>query len=71
MDPTISQQLQKAIDDSGMTRYAISKATGVDQSSLSRFMSGKQMLSLEAVDLICQHLGLKLSQRRDRRENDS
>jgi hypothetical protein len=42
------------------SRYAISKATGVEQSALSRFVRGHRSLSLDAVDAIAQHLGLEL-----------
>ncbi|HEX6984108.1 MAG TPA: hypothetical protein VF170_01970 [Planctomycetaceae bacterium] len=34
----LSEQLRKAIDASGHTRYAIVKETGISQSTLSRFM---------------------------------
>lgn len=46
-----------------MTRYAIAKATGVTESSLGRFVSGKHMLSLEAVDKVAKLLGLRMVSR--------
>lgn len=57
----LTEQIRKAIDGSGMTRYAIGKATGIDQATLSRFMSGKAGLSLPNLDKIGQLLRLQLT----------
>ncbi len=56
----LTDQLSKAIDHNaqGMTRYAICKASGLDQSTLSRFMAGKSGLALETVDKLGELLGL-------------
>ena len=43
-----------------MTRYAISKATGLPQSQLSRFVHGQEGLSVDSIDRICELLGLRL-----------
>ena len=56
----LSGQLRRAIEQSEMTRYEISKQTGIYQSVLSRFMHEQVGLSLESVDLICECLGLRL-----------
>jgi ribosome-binding protein aMBF1 (putative translation factor) len=56
----LTDQLREAIDDSGMSRYAVAKAIGLDQSTLSRFMSGKAGLALATVDKLGELLGLKL-----------
>ena len=37
---TLSQQLREAITKSGMSRYEISKQTGVSQAALSKFILG-------------------------------
>jgi transcriptional regulator with XRE-family HTH domain len=52
--------LRHAIDASGMSRYAIAKAIGLDQSVLSRFMAGKSGLSVETIDNIGALLGLRI-----------
>ena len=65
----MSEALKAAIEDSGMTRYAISKATGVAQPSLSRFVRGERSLSLDAVDALAEFLDLELAPRSRPRRN--
>lgn len=59
----ISAQLRKAIETSGMSRYEISKLTGIEQSRLSRFISGGN-LTMDQIDTICKLL--KLTLKKDR-----
>jgi ribosome-binding protein aMBF1 (putative translation factor) len=56
----LTDQLRAAIDASGMSRYAVAKTIGLDQSTLSRFMSGKAGLSVETIDKLGTLLGLQL-----------
>ena len=57
----VSGQLRKAVEQAPVSRYAIYKATGIDQAVLSKFVRGERMgLSLETVDTLCDYLGLKL-----------
>ena len=56
----LTDQLRSAIDASGMSRYAVAKAIDLDQSTLSRFMSGKAGLSVETIDKLGELLGLQL-----------
>ena len=56
----LSDQIRQAVDSSGMTRYAICKQIGMDQGTMSRFMSAKTALSLENVDRIGDCLGLTI-----------
>ena len=56
----LTDQLREAIDGSGMSRYAVAKAIGLDQSTLSRFMSGKAGLALDTVDRLAELLELQL-----------
>ena len=58
---TFTERIRELIDQSGQTRYAISKATEIDQATLSRFMTGKGGLSLANLDALSKHLGWKLS----------
>jgi hypothetical protein len=58
--PPVSEQVRLAIDASGQSRYAICKATGIDQGQLSKFMAGKLGLSLDALDVLCAYLGLEV-----------
>jgi transcriptional regulator with XRE-family HTH domain len=57
---TVSDQLRRAIAESGVSRYRLWQATGVSQASLSRFLHGQADLSLGAVDAIADYLGLAL-----------
>jgi hypothetical protein len=57
----IVECIQNAIRESGTSRYAISKATGIDQGSLCRFMQGRPGgLSFAAVDRVLDCLGLEV-----------
>ena len=60
----LTEQLRQAVLTCGETRYAISKATGVSQVTLSRFVHGERGLSMEAMDALGQYLGLELVARR-------
>ena len=57
---SFSEQLRRAIISCGTTRYEISKATGIPQSELSRFVHAKRGLSLANIDLICDFLEARL-----------
>jgi len=60
----ISDQLRAAIDASGLSRYRICKELGIDQATMSRFMSGERGLTLKVIDRLGEFLGLTLTQRR-------
>ena len=60
MSEHISERLKRAIRESGMSRYAISQASGVDQATLSKFMSGQRGLTLDSVDKLAGVLGLEI-----------
>jgi transcriptional regulator with XRE-family HTH domain len=63
---SFSDTLRLAIRSSAESQYAISKATGIDASLLSRFLLGKSGLSVANLDRLVEHLGLvvKLPARR-------
>ena len=56
----IAEQLRRAIDRSGKTRYRISLESGISQAVLSRFVNRQRELSLANVDALCSALGLRL-----------
>jgi len=58
---TVTEQLRRAVEEYGETRYQISKATGVPASVLSRFVANGQGLRSENMDKLCAYLGLELS----------
>ena len=58
---TVSDQLRKAIADSGVSLYRVSKDSGVSYGALHRFVHGQTDLRLETVDKLAIYLELKLS----------
>jgi cyanate lyase len=57
----LSQQLRQAVDTSGLSRYAVCKAIGLAQATMSRFMHGQGGLSLECVDALADLLDLNIT----------
>lgn len=58
--PSFSETIKQLIDGCGMTRYEISKLSGVEQSALSRFMSGERGLTTESIDKLAEALDWKI-----------
>jgi hypothetical protein len=52
-----SQEIRQAVDSCGLTRYAICKALGMEQSLMSRFMAGA-WLGKESMDALAELLNL-------------
>lgn len=59
-----SEVIRAAILDSDATRYRICQETGIEQSAMSRFMSGERGLSMEALDTLAEYFKLELVPRR-------
>lgn len=65
----LSEQLREAIQKADATRYEISKATGVSQSTLSKFVLGSRPgLSFDAMDRIGEYLGLVIVKKSKKKE---
>lgn len=62
-----SERLRRAVRESGTSRYAISRRTGIPESTLSRFVVGGGGLSMHNLDLLVADLGLELGPK-DRRQ---
>jgi transcriptional regulator with XRE-family HTH domain len=56
----LTDQLRQAIDDSGLTRYQIAKATGIDESALAKFYNGQRGLSMDALNALGEFLKLTI-----------
>ncbi len=56
----LSDQLRQAIDTCGQTRYAIAKATGISEATLSRFMSAERGLPMKTLDTLADYLELNI-----------
>ena len=57
----ILETMRREIKSSGLSRYAISKATGIDQAQLSRLMNGKFGLRIDTLEVLADFLGLEIS----------
>lgn len=55
--PQFTDEIRKAIDDCGLSRYAICKLAKVDQGNFSKFMAGGG-LSFETLDRVAKSIGL-------------
>ena len=62
-------ELREAIEKSGVSRYAISQATGIDQTQLHRLVKGTGSLRPENIDLLLKYLGLEMVLRKKPRSN--
>lgn len=56
----VSGPLRKAVKESGVTRYQLSQQVGVAESVLSRFVTGKQGITLDTADRLADVLGLEV-----------
>ena len=50
---TISEQLRKAIERSGLSSYRLAHLANVPESTLSRFLKRERSLTLDTVDRLC------------------
>ncbi len=57
----LSVQIRQAVDGCGVTRYGISKATGISQPTLCRFVSGERGLPMKTLDVLADYLGLNIT----------
>ena len=57
---SISDQLRQAVEAAEISRYAISRQTGIAESILSRFVNHGAGLSLANIDKLGECLGLRI-----------
>jgi len=67
----VLDEIRRAISESEHSRYAISKATDIDQGQLSKLMAGKRGLSIESLERLAEFLELEIVIRRKRRRKRS
>jgi len=58
---TMTEVLRRAILEGGVSLLQLSKQTGVERASLSRFVHGKNSLRLDIADKLAAHFGLTLT----------
>lgn len=59
-DFPVSDEVRRSIRGSSRSQADLSRATGLSESSLSRFVAGRRGLSLRSIDRLCQILGLQI-----------
>ncbi len=59
-DRTLEAQLRDAILAAPVSRYVLSRASGVDEGTLSRFVRGERTLTLPTASKVAAALGLEL-----------
>ena len=64
----MSDQLRHVIENSSMSRYRIWQETGIDQSTLSKFMLSKGGLSTDALDRLADLLDVNITTGRRRQK---
>jgi ribosome-binding protein aMBF1 (putative translation factor) len=57
---TFTDQLRQIVENSGMSRYQLSKKTRIDESTLSRFVHGERCLSEKNLDKLGEYLRLRI-----------
>ncbi len=57
---TLTEQVRRAIAESGMTRYRIAQETGIAESTLCKFMAGQRGFTLASLDKLADYLGLEI-----------
>ncbi len=63
----ILNEVRRAMERSKTTRYALSKATGIDQAQLCRVLDGTAGLSVERLERLAGALGFEVVLRPRRR----
>ena len=63
----VYDDIRKAIEASGKTRYRLSKETGIGEPQLCRFMQGINGLSVEAMERLAACLDLEIVARPKKR----
>jgi DNA-binding Xre family transcriptional regulator len=56
---SVIDKVRFALEKSSISRYEVSKQTGIDQAALSRFAAGGS-LRVESIEKLCPVLGLRL-----------
>jgi transcriptional regulator with XRE-family HTH domain len=57
----LSEQIRRAVDASGISRYRIAKTLGIAESTISRFMSRQGGLSMKYIDALADLLDLNIT----------
>ena len=57
---SVGDQLRRAFEQSGMTRYELAKRSSIPYSTIHRFMAGERDIVLSTIEKLCEVLQLEL-----------
>ena len=57
----ITGELREALRRSEVSRYRLWQETGIEQSTLSRFLAGTADMSMASADVLAERLGVRLA----------
>ena len=60
---SFSNEIRRAVEECGMSRYRICKELDIDQATMSRFMSGERFLREDTLNKLAELLDLHLAPR--------
>jgi ribosome-binding protein aMBF1 (putative translation factor) len=58
---SLTTELQKAIETSGLSLYRIAKDSGISYSVLHRFANNERQVKLDAGDKLAEYFGMRLT----------
>jgi plasmid maintenance system antidote protein VapI len=58
---SLADQLREAVKGCGLTHYRIAKESGVQQTILSRFVTGERNVQLDTAEKLAVYFGMSLS----------
>lgn len=58
---SLADTIRAAVAGTGLSVYAVAKASGISQPMLHRFMAKDRTLTLESADKLCRYLRLELT----------
>ena len=58
----ILRKIEELMELRGMTRYRLSKMSGIKQSTLTTMLNKRSVISISSLDKICRAFGLQLSE---------
>jgi predicted transcriptional regulator len=64
---TFTDQLRRLIETSGLSRYRFAQESGIDETTLCRFVHGERCLSERNLDKLGDYLRLRIVSGRDKR----
>ena len=68
---SITEEVTRAIETCGMTRYALAKESGVSQGELSRVVAGQRSMTLQTLDRLAPFIGVDIVVKRPLRARKS